>query len=36
MKKRTMISVSAAALLAGVAIFGLLPNRDATAQSSGA
>jgi quinol monooxygenase YgiN len=36
MKKRTMLSVSALALLAGVSIFGLVPSRDATAQSGGA
>ena len=36
MKKRTMLSVSALALLAGVSIFGLMPHRDAAAQSSGA
>jgi (4S)-4-hydroxy-5-phosphonooxypentane-2,3-dione isomerase len=36
MKRRTMVSVSALALLAGVSIFGLMPNRDAAAQSAGA
>jgi autoinducer 2-degrading protein len=36
MKRRTMISVSALALLAGVSIFALVPNRDAAAQSGGA
>jgi autoinducer 2-degrading protein len=36
MKKRTMVSISALTLLAGVSIFSLMPNRDAAAQSGGA
>lgn len=36
MKRRTLVSVSALALLAGVSIVGLMQTRDAAAQSRGA